>query len=98
MKSATPFLYLILCSLIWECTSHAVMAESKEISEATIREAESILGLEFSSAERSLMAPALERHRNDFLALRQFPLSNSITPALVFDPIPKNFQIGRAHV
>lgn len=92
MKRTSKLRGLWLSFLAWGSMATVGIAQSPEISETAVREAQSLLGLDFTSSERSLMLPSLERHRQDYHALRQFPLSNGVAPALVFDPIPRNFR------
>ncbi len=50
-----------------------------------------LLGLEFSDAEIGLMLPGLETQLDDYQTLRRLPLSNSVPPALQFNPLPVGF-------
>lgn len=50
-----------------------------------------LLGLEFSDAEIGLMLPGLKTQLDDYQTLRRLPLSNSVPPALQFNPLPVGF-------
>ena len=58
------------------------------ITREMVREAEAIIGLDFSEAEIDLMLPGLKGQREDYEALRRFSLSNAVPPALQFNPLP----------
>ncbi len=50
-----------------------------------------LFGLEFSEAEIGLMLPGLKLQLDDYQALRRLSLSNSVPPALQFNPLPVGF-------
>jgi len=54
--------------------------------EDQIRSAESLLGVEFTDAERAQMAESLSGGQDNLQALRAFDKPNSLAPATVFDP------------
>ena len=57
--------------------------------EATaLADAQKLFGLNFSQGKLEMMLPGLQEQLRDFEAVRQFPLSNSVPPALMFNPIP----------
>lgn len=58
------------------------------ITSAMIQDAASVIGLEFTQAERDTMIETLEDAREDLQAIRDLKLDNSIPPALNFNPIP----------
>jgi Asp-tRNA(Asn)/Glu-tRNA(Gln) amidotransferase A subunit family amidase len=53
-----------------------------------VQQAQHLLGLEFSDTKIDMMLGDLRRQLLQFDALRKFPLSNSVPPALLFNPIP----------
>lgn len=59
-----------------------------EITPEMINHASSIIGLEFTEAERDSMIDELKSSREDFETLRKLNLKNSVPPSLVFNPIP----------
>jgi Asp-tRNA(Asn)/Glu-tRNA(Gln) amidotransferase A subunit family amidase len=76
---------------------------TNSINREAVDEAAKLLGLTLSEAKADLMLPGLRDQLGDFLALRKFPLSNSVPPALLFNPIPvgmkfestrKKFRLG----
>jgi len=54
----------------------------------SLREAETLAGLSFDSAERALMIDDLREQREAFAALRALDIPNDVRPALVFQPWP----------
>lgn len=68
------------------------------ITPEMIKNAASVIGLEFTQTERDTMISSLESTRNNLQAIRGLELQNSTPPALNFNPIPVgkrfNFQQG----
>jgi Asp-tRNA(Asn)/Glu-tRNA(Gln) amidotransferase A subunit family amidase len=58
------------------------------ITAQVLAEAEKLLGLELTPAERELMLPGLAEQRESYRAIREVPLDNSVPPAVRFDPVP----------
>lgn len=58
------------------------------ITSNMIKDAASVIGLEFTQAERDTMIDALEDTREDLQAIRDMKIDNSIPPSLNFNPIP----------
>ncbi len=74
-------------------TSHAFSQTSTNpITRAEVRESQKLLGLEFSDQKTDLLLPGLNAQRENFESLRGFPLSNSVPPALQFNPLPVGFK------
>lgn len=59
-----------------------------DITRNTVFEAEKIIGLAFSDAERDSLLPDLVSARNSYEAMRRVNVANSVMPALHFDPVP----------
>jgi Asp-tRNA(Asn)/Glu-tRNA(Gln) amidotransferase A subunit family amidase len=86
-------LFPLLACLCWAAalksfSSEKIANSPTEIGPDMIVQAESLLGLTFSDAHRELMLPGLKELREKYASLRTIDLSNSVAPALVFDPIP----------
>ncbi|MHA7130441.1 amidase [Algoriphagus namhaensis] len=62
-----------------------------EITPQSIDGAAEILGLEFSPAEKDSMISRLNTQRSNLGELRETSLQNSVSPALIFNPLPKGF-------
>ena len=58
------------------------------ITKEVVAEAEKLLGVELTEAERELMVEGLGRLRDDFAKIRAVPLPNDVPPALRFTPLP----------
>jgi len=59
-----------------------------DITKNTIIEAEKIIGLEFSDAQRDSLQPNLVSSLNSYEAMRQVEIGNGVMPSLHFDPVP----------
>jgi Asp-tRNA(Asn)/Glu-tRNA(Gln) amidotransferase A subunit family amidase len=61
------------------------------ITPAIISAGETLIGLEFTPAERDSMVQNLSNHRNSFERMRSQKLTNAVAPALYFNPLPHGF-------
>lgn len=59
-----------------------------KITGEVIEEASKIIGIEFTESERDSMISDLESARENFKRIRDLKLPNSVSPALIFNPIP----------
>src|SRR6266404_2650674 len=75
--------------LLFALASHAA---TNSIPRETVQAAETLLGLDFSDAKIDMMLPGLKGQLADYQAIRAFPLSNSVFPALQFNPLPNGFK------
>lgn len=64
-------------------------AQEKEgpINARLLAEAEKLVGLEFTDAERELMMKDLAEQLDDYKKIREVRIDNSVPPALRFDPV-----------
>ncbi|MBK9096933.1 MAG: amidase [bacterium] len=62
------------------------------ISKENIENAEKIIGLEFTDAERDSMQTTLNEQLVNYESIHKFNLENSIPPAILFNPIPVDFK------
>jgi len=69
--------------------------ETNRFSRDGINEAEKLIGLEFSESKMDMMLPGLREQLRDFQAMRKFALSNSVPPAILFNPIPVGMKFER---
>lgn len=67
----------------------------KKIKKEDIPNAEKIIGLEFTDAERDSMQNALNDNLVKYEGIHKVELSNSIPPAILFNPLPINFKFDR---
>ena len=73
----------LLPGVLW-----AKVAAGEDITATTIAAAEEIAGLKFDDAERAMMLDGLKQQEARIEALHKIPLPNSVSPAIVFDPMP----------
>ena len=64
------------------------VAAGADITSESIASAAEVAGLEFDEAEREMMLDGLKRQTERLEALHQIPISNSVAPAIIFDPRP----------
>jgi Asp-tRNA(Asn)/Glu-tRNA(Gln) amidotransferase A subunit family amidase len=62
-----------------------------DITSENIANAEVLIGLEFSPAERDSMNRNLSSYRTSYETMRKQPITNSIAPAIGFNPLPHGF-------
>jgi Asp-tRNA(Asn)/Glu-tRNA(Gln) amidotransferase A subunit family amidase len=77
---------LVLC-LALPVLSRA-QTNTDNITAHSIEAAEEILDLDFSESQIQMLVPSLKEQLRGLTALRKIPLSNSVPPALLFNPIP----------
>lgn len=68
-------------------------AQDSKIRAEHIQCAEQVIGLEFTETERDSMLEGLNDLRETYQRFRKFDLDNRIVPALIFNPLPTNFQL-----
>lgn len=61
---------------------------TNRFTRASVTAAEQLIGLDFSDDKAEMLLPGLREQSRQFEGLRKFPLSNSVPPALWFNPIP----------
>ena len=66
----------------------ALAAEKHKITEAMVRQAEWVSGLEFTDEKRTLMLEGVNDTLADYAKLRAVAVDNSVPPALGFHPAP----------
>ena len=71
----------LLPGVLW-----ARLQERGEITSEILADASTMAGLDFTEEERDLMIAGLNRNLEAYEALREFPISNYVTPAVQFDP------------
>jgi Asp-tRNA(Asn)/Glu-tRNA(Gln) amidotransferase A subunit family amidase len=65
---------------------------AQSISKDNIQNAEAIIGIEFTDAERDSMLDNLNEQLQSYENIRKYFLDNSIPPAIEFNPIPVGFH------
>ncbi|HTD84551.1 MAG TPA: amidase [Gemmatimonadaceae bacterium] len=82
-----------LSSTLFPGVLWAKLAAGAEITVETIASAEEVAGLHFDQAERELMLDGLKQQEQRIEALHKVPLANSVSPAIIFDPLPPGKKI-----
>ena len=82
---------LVTCLLV--PTTSRSQTNTNTITRETVAEAEKLIGLDFSESKMEMMMGGLKNQLTDFEAMRKFPLSNSVMPAMQFNPIPAGMKI-----
>ncbi len=73
-------------SAVFRRSLAALAAEGPAVTDAMIREAAWVSGMEFTDSERALMLEDLSRTVRGYEALRGVPIDNAVPPALRFHP------------
>src|SRR6266516_4658630 len=82
-----------LSSTLFPGVLWAKLAAGADITVDTIASAEEVAGARFEQAERELMLDGLKQQEQRIEALHKVTLSNSVSPAIVFDPRPPGKKI-----
>jgi len=79
----------ILVILFLTATSFII---SQSITKENIENAEKLINLNFTDAERDSMLSYLEEQKENYNKIRNVELNNSVMPSLLFNPIPVGFM------
>ncbi|MEO5580051.1 MAG: amidase, partial [Gemmatimonadaceae bacterium] len=71
------------------------VAGGAEITISSIAAAEEVAGLKFDDAERTMMLEGLKLQGQRIDNLHKVAISNSIAPALIFNPVPAGMRVPR---
>src|SRR5437773_8520220 len=82
-----------LSSTLFPGVLWAKLAAGAEITVDTIASAEEVAGVHFDPGERELMLDGLKQQEQRIEALHKVSLANSVSPAIVFDPLPPGKQV-----
>lgn len=66
--------------------------DNQTLTVEMVKQAEKIMGLEFTSAEADSMLIELTDTRKNFEDIRKVELKNEVSPALLFNPLPVGFE------
>ncbi len=80
----------VLIALIGFFFGVMVQSETKlpSLTREMVASAEKLIGLEFTESERDSMLEGLTELRDNYRAMREIELDNSVMPSLLFNPIP----------
>lgn len=86
------FRKIYITVLIIVVTNIFYYAQDSLITIQDVKSAQKIIGLNFTNSEIDSLLESLETGKNDYSKIWNFHLSNSIPPAIDFNPIPFNFR------
>ena len=89
-------LKLVICTILLTA-SFCFAQTNNPITRETVRSAEALIGLDFSDAKVDMLMPGLKNQLGKYEAMRRFPLSNSVPPAIQFNPLPVGFKFESEH-
>jgi Asp-tRNA(Asn)/Glu-tRNA(Gln) amidotransferase A subunit family amidase len=89
MRIQVIFLTLLIAMLACSCKNQQ---NANEIYTKSIESAESLIDLNFTASERDSMVSGLQDLAKDYQKIHNYPLLNSIPPALLFNPLPSGFN------
>jgi Asp-tRNA(Asn)/Glu-tRNA(Gln) amidotransferase A subunit family amidase len=72
-------------------------SQTNPITREMVEDAQKLIGLDFSESKIDLLVPDLKGQLENFEAIRRFPLSNGVPPAITFNPIPVGMKIETRH-
>ena len=72
--------------------------EGGPITKQMLAESEKLAGLEFSDEEREPMLEDVNETLSAIETLRTFPIDNSVSPALLFDPVLPSMEFSTTRV
>ena len=85
----------VMGSILVLCTWVSAQETTSKITKEMVRAAEPIIRLEFTDAERDSMLENVEEHAAAYENLRSLTLTNSVPPAITFNPIPVGFAFEK---
>ncbi len=83
----------LLPGVLW---AQAAQQQAARITKEMIVQAEKVAGLEFTDEERTEMIRGLDQNLASWEQLRTVPIANSVSPALLFDPVPPGVSLPTA--
>jgi Asp-tRNA(Asn)/Glu-tRNA(Gln) amidotransferase A subunit family amidase len=85
------FPFLALGAIAFLTLGFTLGRKSGEITPLTIDAAADLIGLAFTPQEKDSMLVNLKNQRTNLENLRKITLENSVTPSLIFNPLPQGF-------
>lgn len=93
MRHVSSILLLIFLGMFWEIPQLHGQTPTNTLTREMVLQAQKLIGLHFSDAIIDSMLSGLKSQLERFEKIRTFSLSNSIPPALVFNPIPAGLKL-----
>ena len=79
---------ILLCGKLALPSTLPAQTNTNPVTRETVINAEKLFGLDFSEPKIDQLLPGLKEQLGHFRGVRKFSLSNSVPPALLFNPIP----------
>jgi Asp-tRNA(Asn)/Glu-tRNA(Gln) amidotransferase A subunit family amidase len=94
-RAARPAILMAVpaCLILAATRNWAADTNTNPITREDVRAAEALFGIEFSEAKEDMLLPGLKEQLDNYLTIRKFPLSNSVPPALSFNPVPVGMKL-----
>jgi Asp-tRNA(Asn)/Glu-tRNA(Gln) amidotransferase A subunit family amidase len=94
MQKYNKLLTLILVSVISFALGAIFISadENMPVTKEVITAAENMIGIKFTSTQQDSMQGLLNDHLKNYESIRKINLTNSIPPAVLFNPIPEGFN------
>src|SRR5438552_75545 len=89
-------IWLLIANYLLLITAVRAQTNTNPITREVVEDAEKLIGLDFSEAKIQMLLPGLKNQLEDFQAIHKFPLSNSVPPAILFNPLPVGFQFDHS--
>jgi len=84
--------FIIVLGLLVSTLLVEGQTNTNSITQEDVSAAEKLIGLDFSDSKLDMMLTGLKGQLEDYEAMRSFPLSNSVFPAIQFNPLPTGFK------
>lgn len=75
----------------------ACAAEKRTFSKKDIKSSQRLAGVEFSRKKIDTLYDYLERNKKGYDSLHKYSLDYEVFPALLFDPMPKGYQVPKSN-
>lgn len=92
MKHVNKSIFIVSLFVVFSTSLLLGQKKESKIKKEFIPSAEKIIGLEFTDAECDSMQDALNDQLGNYENIRKIHLDNSVSPAMLFNPIPVGFK------
>lgn len=75
----------------------ACAAEKRTFSKKDVKSSQRLVGVEFSRKKIDTLYDYLERNKKGYDSLHKYSLDYEVFPALLFDPMPKGYQVPKSN-
>jgi Asp-tRNA(Asn)/Glu-tRNA(Gln) amidotransferase A subunit family amidase len=95
MKKFNALIVFLITTIILTNIYTLAQQNPKKVTKDLIPNAEKIIGIEFTDAQRDSMIDELNDQLKNYENIRKIHLENSTPPSLLFNPIPEGFIIDK---